>query len=158
MIFEFTKGKHFSKPRIWQITPFTKRIKGYVQFTKDSKYTCDDQDDWNKLCGISFGLKPNKNAVMFAYKYNPQEDYWQIIPYINRNFNKEFNFHSLILREGEIALLNIVVNKHNVLFKANRKSWILKAPDTSWFSTIRQPYHGGNTTPNNDYSLFFKYL
>lgn len=170
--FSFKKGSHFSTPRIWQLTwPWRNRIYANVKFTQDSKYTCDDQLDWNKLFGLSWGLPPNKNAAMWAYRYNPNNGYFEITPYINKNFTQIYhNVGDKVLKVRilEPLSLKIEISPNFAIFEVykasdcksfrDNKRFVLVKPNTdSPIVTVRQPYHGGNTKPHNDYSLLLNY-
>ncbi len=78
------KGLHFSLPRQTQF--FVRQVSGHATFTTDSIYDLDNQDqyDWNKLTGITFTpLRPDRNAIMVAWRYNVTSQMFEIGPYYN---------------------------------------------------------------------------
>jgi hypothetical protein len=170
--FQFQKGRHFSRPLINPILhPSTNKISAYVMFTEKSIYTCKDQMDWNKLCGLSWGFPFNKNAVMWAYRWNTDINSFQLSPYVNANgeqFYLDGNVEPFKIDLGIKYILTIEIEKHKpfskVLFKCFSKEYKqgfrYKKETNIDFSSLlvtrRRPYHGGNTTPNNDYTVFAK--
>ena len=82
MIVTHPKGRHESVPFILEITS---KIGETYEFTEDSKYKQDDpveQLDWLKLTGVTSSLfNAQKSSVMLAWRYNPTQDYFEIIPY-----------------------------------------------------------------------------
>ena len=175
--FKFKQGKHFSRPLINPLLhPSTNKVSAYVMFTEKSIYTCKDQMDWNKLMGISWGFPFSKNAIMWAYRWNTEINSFQLSPYINAN-------GGLFYLDGDVepfkAELNVIYEIKTHLSYANGftfvwfwiKSqkqgkivtefvdfYISKINTKSKIVTRRRPYHGGNTTPNNDYSVYMGYL
>jgi hypothetical protein len=175
--FTFKKGKHLSNPFI---NPFvgtnTKSIDAVVMFTEKSIYTCKDQLDWNKLCGLSWGFPFNKNAIMWAYRWNTEINSLQLSPYVNsngENFYLDGNVMPFVAEFKEPYYLKIEIEKgkdlSRIIFTVNREvanvfheiyvyEHLSHINTNSILVTKRRPYHGGNTTPNNDYSVFMRYL
>jgi hypothetical protein len=175
--YKFKKGKHFSRPLINPILhPSINKVSAYVMFTYKSIYTCADQMDWNKLMGISWGFPFNKNAIMWAYRWNTDINSFQLSPYINAN-GEQFYLDGNI--EPFKAELNIPYHIHTHISCANNKTFIWfwikewqqgkiytsfmecyesKINTNSLLVTRRRPYHGGNTTPYNDYSVYMGYV
>jgi hypothetical protein len=173
--FKFKKGKHFSRPFINPLLrPSTNKISAYVMFTEKSIYTCKDQMDWNKLMGISWGFPFNKNAVMWAYRWNTEINSFQLSPYVNyqenginkmffldgnvepfkAELNVEYRLDIYKYLSLNIISFDIYYNKE-YLFEYSED---LPVNTNSLLVTRRRPYHGGNTTPNNDYSVYMWYL
>jgi hypothetical protein len=173
--YKFKKGKHFSRPLINPILhPSTNKVSAYVMFTEKSIYTCKDQMDWNKLMGISWGFPFNKNAVMWAYRWNTEINSYQLSPYVNyqenginkmffldgnvepfkAELNVEYRLDIYKYLSLNIISFDIYYNKE-YLFEYSED---LPVNTNSILVTRRRPYHGGNTTPNNDYSVYMGYL
>jgi hypothetical protein len=173
--YKFKQGKHFSRPLINPLLhPSTNKVSAYVMFTEKSIYTCKDQLDWNKLIGISWGFPFNKNAVMWAYRWNTDIKSFQLSPYANyqekgidkmffldgnvepfrAELNVEYRLDIYKYLSLNIISFDIYYNKE-YLFEYSED---LPVNTNSILVTRRKPYHGGNTTPNNDYSLFMGYL
>jgi hypothetical protein len=146
-------------------------------FTEKSIYTCKDQMDWNKLMGISWGFPFNKNAVMWAYRRNTEINSFQLSPYVNyreagidKMFFLDGNVEPFKAELNTLYFLEIERYKGKTYFDVNKVekdnlilpiwTYITDFPvnTSSLLVTRRRPYHGGNTTPNNDYSLFMGYL
>jgi hypothetical protein len=143
-------------------------------FTEKSIYTCKDQMDYNKLIGISWGFPFNKNAIMWAYRWNTDINSFQLSPYVNY---RENGLDKMFFLDGNVepfkAELNIEyrldIYKHlslNIIsfdIYYNKEylfeySEHLPVNTNFLLVTRRRPYHGGNTTPNNDYSVYMGYL
>jgi hypothetical protein len=173
--YKFKQGKHFSGPLINPLLhPSTNKISAYVMFTEKSIYTCKDQMDWNKLMGISWGFPFNKNAVMWADRWNTDINSFQLSPYVNyqengqdkmffldgnvepfkAELNVEYRLDIYKYLSLNIISFDIYYNKE-YLFEYSED---LPVNTNSLLVTRRRPYHGGNTTPNNDYSVYMGYL
>jgi hypothetical protein len=178
--FKFKQGNHFSRPLINPLLhPSTNKISAYVMFTEKSIYTCADQMDWNKLIGISWGFPFNKNAIMWAYRWNTEINSFQLSPYVNYQEN---GINKMFFLDGNVepfkAELNVKYRveiykwlslefKDDITFSIFKNDytppiWIntvnLPVNTNSILVTRRRPYHGGNTTPNNDYSVYMGYM
>ena len=88
--------KGFHRPWPFKIVGLTKEeahiIKRSFMFTDSCKYLLDENDqlDWNKLYGVSFGLFGiHKNSARFVWRYNPKINkiqigaYWYLDGYRN---------------------------------------------------------------------------
>lgn len=72
MAFRFNIGTHRARPLywlhwfFWLIRP--KAIRRNVIFSQESKYDLqsEDQQDWNKLFGISFSINSHKQSARFG--------------------------------------------------------------------------------------------
>jgi len=169
MIYQFKKGKHFSKPRLglMDLFAFGWEYHFRVKFNFLEGFESEQDDQWNKLCGISYSLKPNKNAIMIGYRFNKQKNKMEITPFVNRNFNFE---------TGDIFECDLgedyIIDGYNIdgIFKVVLKKGLnilpnivhifndIKSPEPKWFGTHRQPYHGGSGLPLTDYQIKMIYL
>ena len=67
--------------------PWIKQVNGFGSFTTNSIYNLNnaDQYDWNKLTGISFSIPGDVNSSMVAWRYNVQDQVFEIAPFFNVN-------------------------------------------------------------------------
>lgn len=76
MTFTFKPGKHRARPlywlRWWPLLINPKKIRRKVIFWFDGSYTLPDgdQEDHNKLFGLSFG-RIHRNSARFGWRYDP---------------------------------------------------------------------------------------
>lgn len=145
------KGEHSSSPILYK--PWVRRLSGSIYFTEESKYNLGsvDQYDWNKVTGISFNpLKPNENAIMIAWRYNPSSDYFEVGPYFNiagTNLAPDTKF--IKVRIGESVGFYLDYDYAQVTGKIDVKTstYFGKHPFLTSFRI--QPWFGGNmATPS----------
>lgn len=168
MTYNFKKGNHFSKPRLRLRDFFAfNKTKFSVRFSFNSGFQSEQDDQWNKLCGISWSLKPNKDAVMIGYRWNNLKNKMEITTFVNQNFEFktgdvfecDLNKHYFIYAKVEngkyyVELKTYDGSKETLNFKFKE----MDAPNTKFFGTFRQPYHGGKGLPLTDYSLNLEYF
>ena len=78
-------------PNRWAL--WVTRDSGDATFTADSAYDLQDEDqyDWNKLAGITFTpWRPDRNSSMVVWRYNLQNDMFEIGPFFNVDFGYVF--------------------------------------------------------------------
>jgi len=155
--FSIKKGQHFSTPRIWQLTRFDSVV-AEAMFTSKSAYECNDMHQWNKLCGISYGLNPAFNSAMIAWRYNKELSVFELTPYLNYKGRWHVPDQHYSVRANMPVRMSVNIFESIAYFTINDEVWIEDAPKTSWFKTRRQPYFGGTFTPDNDVELYFGYL
>lgn len=83
------KGRHAYKPGIWNTG--ADEIAYEWQFTAESRYDLlgVDQQDWNKLTGISFNLfNSRKWSFMVAWRYDVAVDSFELTPYYHLESNR----------------------------------------------------------------------
>jgi hypothetical protein len=168
MTYNFKKGNHYSNPRLRLRDLFAfNKTQFSARFRFHSGYLSEQPDQWNKLCGISWSFKPNKDSVMIAYRWNSIKKKMEITPYVNQNF--EFNTGEIFecdLNQYYFINVKIENGKFFVELKVYEKGFDIStfkfkemdSPQPKWFGTFRQPYHGGRGLPLSDYSLEMKYL
>lgn len=156
MKYTVKKGNHFSGI---PSTYFTSDVCGTATFTEESKYSLSgvDQDDWNKLAGITYTLKPHYNTVLIGWRWNPNINMFQVAPYINEkgksiqpNNNEILNvylgdeiyFHVF---KNRIYLYPSIVSSMRIIKVANFKP--------SLISYRVQHYFGGNQAAPSDVSV-----
>jgi hypothetical protein len=130
------KGQHFSL--FPKILPKTGILETFV-FTPSAKYEHGDADqwDWNKLCGLVFSWfdNPPTKAVMFGWRWNPEEHLFEVAPYIHdpirgrimgdvmAGFVAGESCHIRILRDGDGYVFKVLKFedwrsvRHEVTFK-----------------------------------------
>lgn len=83
-------GKHSSgfKPRFWK-DDLGWNVKAC--FTESCIYkanTKENQKDWWKVWGLSFGIFPDKNSARWASRWNPDTQLFEVAPYCHLNYKK----------------------------------------------------------------------
>jgi hypothetical protein len=147
MRYYIPKGWHFSIPKL-PILYTKSEFKWQVKFNNTCKYDIGrDQDDWNKLVGISNTLNPRKESVRFVWRYDLRFDMFEIGVY--KEINNKWEVHKLTYVKNE-ATLNIKFNDDTVeMFghdsgrNLNHAIIVLKFKKNKL--TLRtNPYFGGN--------------
>ena len=157
MYFYFEKGSHFSSPRIPKF--FVRRLWGWAAFDEKAVYDIGpEQDDWNKLTGISFNpLKPDKNALMVAWRWNPKLTLFEVAPYINDDSKKIFPLESEILRLKFNQGFRFVVEYEKIVIIREESNIVIRktaAIKTNYLTSFRiQPYFGGNSVAPRNLSV-----
>lgn len=75
-----------------------------VRFTKNSIYSqLSGEQDWNKLCGISFSpiFKKKRNMAMVGWRYNHDTQTFQLTPYLHDNTGMTYG------KFGELPVLDV---------------------------------------------------
>jgi hypothetical protein len=168
MIYQITKKNHFSKPRLGIFNLFSFNSNHFkVKFNFLEGFESEQDDQWNKLCGVSYSLKPNKNSIMIGYRFNKRKNKMEITPFVNRNFLFETSdiFECHLNQDYIIDGYNLlgefkVILKKELDIRPNivHEFLPIKSPDVKWFSTKRQPYHGGRGLPLTDYKVEMIYF
>lgn len=155
MIFTFKQGKHRARPLYWLVWwPLLYNItelKRRVRFSFSAKYELGngDQDDVNKLFGLSFG-RVHRNSARFGWMYSPYNEKFILYAYCYLNGERIFSnicecvAHreydcSLIVTYDEYIFMVMQCDNGHILAtehisKGHRKKW-------SW---LLGPYFGGN--------------
>ena len=102
------KGNHFSSIKS-QIGGFLKVLfkdSVEVTFSEDSKYDLKDSDqkDWNKILGrgglkIKEGIR--KNESFWVWRYNIEEDIFEVTFYWRKDYKFDYNRHYYKLKVGD---------------------------------------------------------
>jgi hypothetical protein len=188
MQYKFKVGSHYSKPRLGLRNLISFRDKSFkVRFKFDSGYESENSDQWNKLCGISWSLKPNKNAIMIGYRFNPISKKMEITPYSNIGFKfftgdimeceigKEYMVEGKVYSSEGLHRLKVELFTTEPLVRdlesdvdIKQYFWVnenliktppsIPAPKPQIFGTYRQPYHGGRGLPLTDYQVKMEYI
>lgn len=153
----------FSLPR-WPRF-FDKNVTGSAMFTEDSIYDLQsvDQYDWNKLTGISFNfLRPDKNALMVAWRYNVAENVFEIAPYYNVDLAR-------ILPDEQTEVIKVPIGQsfdfavdYSGITLTYGSETVFKGippnlPTNRWTAFRIQPWFGGTSLPPNRISLYLKF-
>ena len=150
MLVTHKKGKHHSNPRRLKIGKMNGLIGQFVM-SRTAAYTLEgnDQDDWNKLIGISFHLlTSHKNSVMIGWRYCPDLDDFEFCAYWHKNGERGFTNTLLSVKPNEPFFGNIIM-------KGSRATVSLRAKDNSGTFSIDfdkpnkcrrliTPWFGGN--------------
>jgi hypothetical protein len=168
------KGKHLSN----QLTGFhlmNTGLKFEVMFTEDSKYLLEgeDQYDWNKLYGCSWGFFPlvksymmHYNSSRFGCRYNLELNSYEVTPYYYINGKRHFHKNVIgVLDLNKVYTFEIIpwFDKvvYNVIEKETGNS-ILHFESMEniniYHGFIAPGYFGGNKTAPKDVSYLFKRL
>ena len=97
MLFTHKIGTHRARPLYWlKWWPLVKTpvaITRYLTFNSTCKYMLpkEDQDDVNKLFGVSFG-RVHMNSARFGWKYVPETNRFHLYGYYYRNGVRDFQF------------------------------------------------------------------
>lgn len=165
------KGRHLSN----MITkPMFKKqavITAEVVFTESCMYEIapQEQKDWNKLFGMSFGFFPpfkqfmmHYNSARFGWRYNTLKRVIEVTPYLydkgKRLYAEILGMKPAELKIGEKYLMSIIPLKDEVTYEildafgnvVFRETIHQAVPSLKgWFAP---PYFGGNiTAPHNIY-------
>jgi hypothetical protein len=160
--FVIVKYLPFSFPR--RPAFFVKTVTGSSMFTEKSIYDLQsaDQYDWNKLTGISFNfLRPDKNALMVAWRYNVADDDFEIAPYYNVDLAR-------ILPDEQPEVIKVpigesfdfTVDYSGITLTYGNQTVFKPIPadlPTNQLTAFRiQPWFGGPSLPPNTLSLYLK--
>jgi hypothetical protein len=135
-----------------------------VKFIEASAYDLKDNDqlDWNKLCGVSYSLRPLFNSFMIGWRYNLKKELFELSPYIHDADTGE-NFYAEKLNVTPFSIKNreeveIIYNakKGTLEFKANVNSQIFQTNKVKpkWFGKEVSTYFGGNETAPTTIELY----
>jgi len=146
----------FSKPLIKPVALFPKQVKIEFRLDDDSNYFAHE-NDWYKLGGISFSLKPDKNAALVGIRQVAEE--WQIVPYLNIDNGRKFDFVNFKLRKYQYYCMTITPVDEVLVYELSDgvnlvSQWVLYF--NRWNNFIGFPrkfYAGGDSFPLNDFSL-----
>lgn len=155
MIFTFKQGKHRARPPYWLVWwPLLYNItelKRQIRFGFSAKYILfdGDQEDVNKLFGLSFG-NIHRNSARFGWTYSPGTNKFFLYAYCYLNgeriFSKlcecvahrDYNCSIIVTNENYIFMVMQADNGHMLatehISKGHRKK----------FSWLLGPYFGGN--------------
>ncbi|TPG33553.1 hypothetical protein EAH80_14815 [Mycobacterium hodleri] len=160
--FVIFKNIPFSFPR----TPafFVKNVTGSAMFTEKSIYDLQsvDQYDWNKLTGISFNfLRPDQNALMVAWRYNVNDNDFEIAPYYNVDLARILpNDQTEVIKMPIGEPFDFTVDYTGITLTYEDQSVFKPIPanlPTNQLTAFRiQPWFGGTSLPPNTLSLYLK--
>ena len=149
------KGMHISIDQftgIWSGNDLEKKI----TFTESCRYDIgENQKDWNKLFGMSFGFKPlvkqfqmHYNSARFGFRYDPDSQCVEVAPYLyvngQRKYAETLGIEPLkceILKEYDMS---IIVYGSYVAYNAGTKIWVLNQEIPSRRGFTAPLYFGGN--------------
>lgn len=153
------KGKH--KSSFSRFTPHIncKTLVYQVSFTSSCKYNIGkDQDDINKLFGLSFGFH-HKNSARIGWRWNNKTNRIELLAYVYRKGKRVNEWDENIIISNNIELneeiiLELLVTRESYLFSVDTYSGIksieLKHEKLCKLGYELYPYFGGNqTAPHN---------
>ena len=164
-------GKHAARP-YWINYKKRKRFGIQFVFTDYAAYELPgvDQQDWNKLCGLSFCPFTNhQNSVMVSWRWNPEDDLFELGFYYHvrgkRVIRKDYNNQEVFMRVRPrgtcfirfdvdhlmgVVYTNIIVGEEQITdsveLKTSRRSRVIN----TWF--------GGNRAAPVDIYLLRKLI
>jgi hypothetical protein len=149
------KGMHMSIDQftgLWFGAPLERKI----TFTDSCRYNIgEDQKDWNKLYGMSFGFKPlikqfqmHENSARFGWRYDPQSDCIEVAPYLYTNGKREYaetlNLSTFFCEIGKEYNMSITAYATYVLYTVGSKHWVLEQNIPAHRGFTAPLYFGGN--------------
>ncbi len=143
---------------------FVKNVTGSAMFTEKSIYDLQsvDQYDWNKLTGISFNfLRPDKNALMVAWRYNVVDNDFEIAPYYNVDLARILPDRATEVIKVPIGeSFDFTVDYSGITLTYGNQTVFKPIPadlPTNQLTAFRiQPWFGGTSLPPNTLSLYLK--
>ena len=143
---------------------FVKTVTGSAMFTENSIYNLNsaDQYDWNKLTGISFDFfRPDKNALMVAWRYNVADNDFEIAPYYNVDLARILpNEQTEVIKVPIGQSFNFTVDYSGITLTYGNQTVFKPIPadlPTNQLTAFRvQPWFGGTSLPPNTLSLYLK--
>jgi hypothetical protein len=149
------KGMHVSIDQftgIWCGAPVEKNF----IFTESCRYDIgEDQKDWNKLFGMSFGFTPlvkqfqmHENSARFGWRYDIQSDMIEVAPYLYTNGKREYaetlNLGTFFCEIGKEYNMFITAYATYVLYTVDSKHWVLEQNIPAHRGFTAPIYFGGN--------------
>lgn len=84
MVYKIKKGKQSASPRRFGLFFGKKRVAFYATFNHTNRYITDkneNQEDWNKLCGIGYLPHHHTDSARVGWRYNPSTDKIELSAY-----------------------------------------------------------------------------
>jgi hypothetical protein len=146
------KGWHFSLhfPMLW--FGRTKEFNIKAQFTDSCRYNLEtrDQDDINKLFGVSLGMFPGahkKNSIRIGWRYDIATDEIQVFWYLHENGIIRFGYPIGFVKIDEIVKIKLIIKDREIFISMKgcdcAVSHIISKPKRGYYLF---PYFGGNRT------------
>ena len=170
------KGNHLSN-EITKPIFFNNNLKVKVKFTFDSMYDVgDEQLDWNKLLGRSWGFLPliksfqmHENSSRFGCRLNLQTGCYQVTPYyyvkgvryyaeilgiepVNLDWYVNYIFE-IIPNGNQVTYLITEEESNKIIFKFVAEQYIPSL--MGWLAPF---YFGGNAVADRDVKLYKTYI
>jgi len=155
MIKKILKGFHLAKNDFTYPMVHSGLMNKKVTFTDSCRYILDneDQKDWNKLFGFSFGFFPlfkqymqHQNSFRIGWRYNPESDKIEITPYYYIDGKRHFNTDpkdiiSLNLNECYIITICVDVAGGYIKARHSNKTFITDVFFVPFYNTnVYKPY------------------
>ena len=149
------KNQHHFLPIIPRPYFFKKNFSWECSFSDNCKYDIgNDQLDWNKLVGISNKLHPRMDSVRFVWRYNIQQDKFDIGLFVEKNF--KFTPYNLIsVNSNETFQLKFNFFQKFLIARANQTVQNVDFIINN-FTYRLNPYFGGNMSSPHFMKLSLK--
>jgi hypothetical protein len=144
------------------IIPWVKQVNGFGTFTKNSVYDLNsaDQNDWNKLSGISFAIPGDVNSTMVAWRYNVTSGDFEVAPFFNVDKARILPTQAEIITVPIGDTFDFHVDYDGITIGSGDKT-VFKATPTGltpnfWTSYRTSVWFGGTSLPPNLIQLKLK--
>ena len=171
---KFKKGEHLSN-QLTGIRLADAILRFEVMFTEDSKYILEGEDqlDWNKLYGMSYGFLPlvksymmHHNSSRFGCRYNPKINCYEVTPYYYINGVRHYPENVIgVLSLNKTYIFKITAWSDEVTYSVTDKEtgkcvlcFESEEKVNKYYGFIAPAYFGGNMPAPKDVSYLFKRL
>ena len=156
MTFTFHKGKHRARPLYWLcwwpllINPVA--VARRVTFSFSARYDLDngDQEDHNKLFGISYHLSPHRNSARFGWRYDPLVRKFILSAYCYLNGERQMEDICEVVANRQYDCVLVIING-NYIFQVKQvdngnvfKTITISKGHNKKNGWLLGPYFGGN--------------
>lgn len=162
MAFIHKQGKHRARPfywlKWWPLVKTPVALTYALTFESSNKYRLPvaDQDDVNKLFGISLG-RVHMNSARFGWKYVPETGMFHLYGYYYRNGVRDFQFICECSPYRKYYL-TLKVRPYNYSFEVSypngfKRLLIVDRYDKKKWGWILGPFFGGNRPAPNTMTI-----
>jgi len=101
--FKVKKNRHYSRPRRFKLyrKPNWLRTSAIFQSNCDYDLKDADQQDWNKLTGLTFSWNPLHETAMVGWRYNRETKLIELCGYYHVNKGRHFTEPLMSVKIGE---------------------------------------------------------
>lgn len=163
------KGNHYASGLHFGVHFGITEQKYKVKFSKECLYTPDWENDWNKLCGWSYGLH-HKNSIRVCWRPSNQEIKGPLTPnspydielciYVYENETRSTSYSSIYVPVEEVFTLDISYINNYIKAVVNNITPginIKYSTKPSWGYRLF-PYVGGDNVAVQDTRIYLKRL
>ncbi len=166
--YTISEGQHFCLPRIFKIRNKPERVSWYIVFGENADYDLQDEDqqDWNKLCGLFYNfLNTRDNTVMVGWRYNQKTQRMELNGYYHVDKGRDFTKPLLDVALGEPVRVDIRVDyaQKNYTVQLTRVNDGTLAKNSMPFTHDHtscmeiNTYFGGNEAAPQDITIYKAY-